>query len=54
MGNSLSECIAENLMRAIEHLNPEDIGVAGRRFVAENFVFEKVAVKCEEVLQDVE
>lgn len=54
MENNSPECIAENVVRALEHPDREEIAEAGRRFVEENFTFEKAIEKWKDVLQDIE
>lgn len=51
MENNSLECIAENVMRALEHSDLEQIAEAGRRFVEENFTFERVVERWKEVLE---
>ena len=51
MENNSPECIAENVMRALEHSDLEQIAEAGRRFVEENFTFERVVERWKEVLE---
>ena len=41
MGNNSPECIAENVIRALASPDLEEIAENGRRFVEENFTFEK-------------
>jgi glycosyltransferase involved in cell wall biosynthesis len=54
MENNSPECIAENVMRALEHPGLERIAEAGRRFVEENFTFDKAVENWEYILQDIE
>lgn len=51
--NNSPECIAENVMRAMEHQDLEEIAEAGRRFVKENFTFERVVERWKEVLDEI-
>jgi glycosyltransferase involved in cell wall biosynthesis len=53
MENNAPECIAENVMRALEHPDLERIAESGRRFVGENFTFERVVKRWKEVLEDI-
>ncbi len=48
------ECIAANVIRALEHPDLEWIAEAGRRFVEENFTFEKAVENWKYILQDIE
>jgi glycosyltransferase involved in cell wall biosynthesis len=54
MENNSPECIAENVMRALEHPGSERIAEAGRRFVEENFTFDKAVENWKYILQDIE
>ena len=47
------ECIAENVMRALNSPDLEQIAESGRRFVKENFTFERVAARWKEVLDEI-
>jgi len=42
MENNSPECIAENVIRVLASPDLEQIAEEGRRFVEENFTFEKV------------
>lgn len=53
MENNSPECIAENVLRALEHPDLERIAEAGRRFVEENFTFERVVERWKEVLDEI-
>ena len=53
MENNSPECIAENVVRALEHPDLEQIAEAGRRFVEENFTFERVVERWKEVLDEI-
>ena len=53
MKNNSPECIAENVLRALEHPDLERIAEAGRRFVEENFTFERVVERWKEVLDEI-
>jgi len=53
MENNSPECIAENVMRALEHPELQRIAEAGRRLVDENFTFEKAVENWKDVLQDI-
>ncbi|MDI6867848.1 MAG: glycosyltransferase family 4 protein [Methanoculleus sp.] len=54
MENNSPECIADNVVRALEHPDLEQIAEAGRRFVEENFSFEKTVENWKEILQNIE
>jgi len=54
MENNSPECIAENVIRALNAPDLERIAENGRRFVEENFTFEKVVENWKRVLQDIE
>lgn len=54
MESNSAECIAENVMRALEHPDLELIAEAGTRFVEENFTFEKAVEKWKNILQYIE
>jgi glycosyltransferase involved in cell wall biosynthesis len=53
MENNSPECIAENVARALASPDLEEIAEAGRRFVEENFTFEKVVGKWKRLLQEI-
>jgi glycosyltransferase involved in cell wall biosynthesis len=53
MENNSPECIAENVRRALDSPDLERIADAGRRFVEENFTFERVVERWKEVLKEV-
>jgi glycosyltransferase involved in cell wall biosynthesis len=53
MENNSPECIAENVIRALSSPNLERIAEDGRRFVEENFTFERVVERWKEVLKEV-
>jgi len=53
MENNSPECIAENVKRALNSPDLEQIAEAGRRFVEENFTFEKVVGKWKRLLQEI-
>ncbi len=53
MENNSPECIAENVARALASPDLEEIAEAGRRFVEENFTFERVVERWKEVLKEV-
>ena len=53
MENNSPECIAENVKRALDSPDLERIAEAGRRFVEENFTFERVVERWKEVLDQV-
>ena len=54
MENNSPECIAENVKRALDSPDLEQIAEAGRRFVEENFSFERTVENWKEILQSVE
>ena len=53
MENNSQECIAENVIRALNSPNLDRIAEDGRRFVEENFSFERVIERWKEVLEEV-
>ena len=53
MEDNSHECIAKNVMRALDSPEREGIAEAGRRFVEENFTFERVVERWKEVLEDI-
>ena len=53
MENNSPECIAENVVRALNSPDLERIAEAGRRFVEENFTFERVIERWKEVLEEI-
>lgn len=54
MENNSPECIAANIIRALEYPDLERIAEDGRRFVEENFTFEKTLEIWKNVLQDID
>ena len=54
MENNSPECIAENVIRALDSPDLERIAEEGRRFVEENFTFEKVVENWRGILQEIE
>jgi len=52
MEDNHPECIAENVVRALNSPDLEKIAEAGRRFVGENFTFERVVERWKEVLEE--
>ncbi len=52
MEDNHPECIAENVVRALNSPDLEKIAEAGRRFVEENFTFERVIERWKEVLKE--
>ena len=54
MENNSPECIAENVIRALSSPDLEQIAEEGRRFVEENFTFEKVVENWKGVLRDID
>jgi len=53
MENNSPECIAENVIRALNSPDLEHIAEVGRRFVEENFTFERVVERWKEVLEEI-
>lgn len=53
MENNSPECIAENVIRALNSPDLEEIEEAGRRFVEENFSFEFTVARWKEVLEEI-
>ena len=53
MESNSPECIAENVKRALDSPDLERIAEDGRRFVEENFTFERVVERWKEVLKEV-
>jgi len=53
MENNSPECIAENVKRALDSPDLERIAEEGRRFVEENFTFERVVERWKEVLEEI-
>ena len=51
--NNSPECIAENVIRVLASPELEEIAGAGRRFVEENFTFERVVERWKEVLEEI-
>lgn len=54
MENNSPECIAENVIRALDSPDLERIAEEGRRFVEENFSFEKTVENWKGILQNIE
>jgi glycosyltransferase involved in cell wall biosynthesis len=54
MGNNSPECIAANVVRALSSPDLEQIAEDGRRFVEENFTFEKTVENWKGILQSME
>jgi len=52
MENNSPECIAANVVRALSSPDLERIAEDGRRFVEENFSFEKTVENWKRILQD--
>jgi glycosyltransferase involved in cell wall biosynthesis len=53
MENNSPECIAENVIRVLTSPDMEQVAEKGRRFVEENFTFERVIARWKEVLEKV-
>jgi len=54
MENNSPKCIAENVIRALISPDLERIAENGRRFVEENFSFEKTVENWKGILQSIE
>jgi len=54
MENNSPECIAENVVRALNSPDLEQIAEDGRRFVEENFTFGKTVESWKGILQNIE
>jgi glycosyltransferase involved in cell wall biosynthesis len=54
MENNSPECIAENVVRALNSPDLEQIAENGRRFVEGNFTFEKTVDNWKRILSDIE
>jgi len=54
MEDNLPECIAENVSRALRSPNLDKIAENGRRFVEENFTFEKTTENWNRILNKLE
>ena len=52
MENNSPECIAANVIQALNSPDLEQITENGRRFVEENFSFESTVVRWKEVLKE--
>jgi len=53
MEDNSPECIAENVMQVLEHPDLERVAETGRRFVEENFMFERAVERWKEVLDEI-
>jgi glycosyltransferase involved in cell wall biosynthesis len=53
MENNSPECITRNVVRALSSPNLEQIAESGRRFVEEQFTFERVVERWKEVLEEI-
>jgi len=53
MENNSPECIAANVVRALNSPDLEQIAENGRRFVEENFTFERVVERWKKVLEEI-
>ncbi|WP_440949207.1 glycosyltransferase family 4 protein [Methanosphaerula subterraneus] len=53
MENNSPECIAMNVIRALNSQELEQIADSGKRFVEENFTFERVVAQWKEVLEEI-
>ena len=47
------ECIAKNVIRALEHLNPERIGENARALVEREFTYEAAVEKYRKILESI-
>ncbi|NQE05809.1 D-inositol-3-phosphate glycosyltransferase [ANME-1 cluster archaeon GoMg1] len=52
MENNLPECIAKNVMRALEHPNPERIGENARVLVEREFTYEVAVERYRKILEE--
>jgi glycosyltransferase involved in cell wall biosynthesis len=53
MDNNTPECIAENVIRALNSPDLERIAEAGKRYVEENFTFEKAVENWRSILEEI-
>ncbi|MDH7594431.1 MAG: glycosyltransferase [Methanomicrobiales archaeon] len=53
MENNTPECIARNVMRALNHPDLEGIAERGRRYVEREFTFEKAVERWKQILDEV-
>jgi hypothetical protein len=53
MENNTPECITENVIRALNSPNLEQIAENGKRFVEERFTFNEVVIHWTRMLQDI-
>jgi glycosyltransferase involved in cell wall biosynthesis len=54
MGDNSIECIRENVIRVLNSPDLERIAEKGRRFVEENYTFEKTVERWEEILKNLQ
>ena len=54
MENNTPECIAQNVMRALNHPDLEGIAERGRQYVAREFTFEKAVERWRRILEECE
>jgi len=54
MENNTPECIAQNVMRALNHPDLEIIAERGRQYVAREFTFEKAVERWRRILEECE
>ena len=52
MENNSPECIAKNVMRALEHPNPERIGENARELVEKEFTYEAAVERYRTILEN--
>ena len=52
MEDNSSECIAENVIRALNYLNLEQISINVRDLIEEEFTYEKAVEKYREILAE--
>ena len=52
MVDNSPECIAKNVMRALEHLNPERIGENARALVEREFTYEVAVERYRKILKE--
>ena len=53
MENNSPKCIAENVIRALNSPDLEQVADAGKRFVEENFMFESTVARWKKVLEEI-
>jgi glycosyltransferase involved in cell wall biosynthesis len=53
MENNSPECIAANVIRALNSPELEQVAEHGRQFVQDNFTFERVITRWKEILEEI-